>query len=155
MPRPQAETLVLAALDPARTGEVAGTLDTASGLLTPARRTWRTRPVAVDATALVVLVTDGRRTDLRVERRGGWSRVLVPLVHVGRDRSGRDHEATQPVTVLRALTAELARRGPREVGRVLPELTAHVRWTAEGRPPRDSPLLRVEKGSWTDLFSWF
>ncbi|WP_309133968.1 hypothetical protein [Cellulomonas sp.] len=141
-----ADVLVLLELGPGATGQVAGTLDRRTGVLTPTRRTTRTRPVVVDRRAHVLLVAHRRGVDLSVERWRGVRRAVVPLVRVH-----ERHEASQSAELFAELAVELDRRNPRDVPRTVVMLRDQARWLADGHSVRTSPLTTVPRGSVLDL----
>ncbi|QGQ20583.1 hypothetical protein GC089_17055 [Cellulomonas sp. JZ18] len=132
--------LVLPALDRAARGRLAATLDTTSGLLTPARRTWRTRPVVADGRAHVWFAVRRRGVDLSLERYKGLRRATVPLVRVR-----RRYEASQSPELLLALADELERRGVRDVPHVVRRLRDQARWLEDGGDLRGSPLKALPR----------
>ncbi len=135
------DALVFLVLDAGATGQVAGTLDVASGLLSPARRTWTVRPVVAERRAYVNLKVHRTGVDLSLERLNGWRRAVVPLI-----RLQKGHEASQSAELFQALAAVLERHGPRDPGRAIPRLAAQGRHLAEGNAVRSSPLTALPGG---------
>jgi hypothetical protein len=129
--------LALLRLDPGARGEVAGTYDPATGVLSPARTSWRIRPVAAERRAYLMLGSRRDGVDLALERFNGWRRAAVPLLVLT-----RQHEACQPAPTLRALADDLARRGPRDVEGVVGLLRAQADHLDRGGDLRSSPLSR-------------
>jgi len=117
-------------------GHDAAALDTATGLLTPARTRWRCRPLVVNHRARVDVVGRRRRVDLTVERAFGWRHVNLPLLRTDGHRA-----VCAPVAALDAITEELTWRQPHGVDDVLALLHEQRTFLAAGRGDcGDSPL---------------
>lgn len=129
--------ITLARLDAHAAGGAAGTYDPASGTLTPARTTWRMRPVVAERRAVLMFGGHRHGVDLALERFNGWRRAAVPLLVLA-----PGHEACQDERTLRALADDLARRGPRDVEGVVAMLRAQADHLAAGHDLRSSPLSR-------------
>ncbi|MFS0704432.1 hypothetical protein AB6N23_07915 [Cellulomonas sp. 179-A 9B4 NHS] len=132
--------LVFPSLDRGAHGRVAATLDRSSGLLTPARTTWRRRPVVADGRALLWFSVRRRGVDLSLERFRGLRRATVPLVRVR-----RKHQASQSAALLLELATEVERRGVRDEWKVVATLRDQARWLEEGGDLRRSPLKALPR----------
>ncbi|HEY0215425.1 MAG TPA: hypothetical protein VGC57_03420 [Cellulomonas sp.] len=130
--------VVFRALGPDAAGQPAAELDLGTGVLTPARTTWRTRAVVIDRRALVLLQGRKTRVHLAVERANGWRRAVVPLLEIG-----RDHRASQTVDVLLALADVLESRDAREQTKVVALLREQVQHLERGGDLAASPLTRT------------
>jgi len=132
----QPDVLVFPSLDPAARGAEAARWDVATGLLTPAARSWRHKPVVVDGRARVDVSGRKNGVDLVVERANGWRSAAVPLLEVtGTAAVG------QPLELVRALIVEVERRRPAGADQALALLQAQVRYLQhDGGPVQASPL---------------
>ncbi|WP_282946414.1 hypothetical protein [Cellulomonas endometrii] len=133
-----ADVVLLRELDPSGRGAVHATLDRAAGVLSPERRSFRVRPVALDRRAYAVVTAGRSQVQLTVERAAGWRRASVPLLDV---RSGR--EAAQPADAVRALADALESRGVGNGARVVADLRAHAAHLERGGAVTSSPLARL------------
>jgi hypothetical protein len=138
----QQGVLVFPALDPAAGGVEAARWDVATGLLTPAARSWRHKPVVVDGRARVDVSGRKNGVDLVVERANGWRSAAVPLLEVtGTAAVG------QSIELLRALITEVDRRRPSGADQALALLQAQVRYLQnDGGPVQSSPLAAKVAG---------
>jgi len=141
-------TLVFLRLDPESRGEVAGTLDRATGLLTPAQTSWRSRPVLANRRADLMFSGHRHGVNLALERFNGWRCASVPLLDLR-----RTHEASQSADLLRALADELDLRALRDTQRVTPLLRAQAAHLDVGGALRVSPLAAKVGGggAWSGL----
>jgi hypothetical protein len=132
----QRGVLVFPALDPAAGGAEAARWDVATGVLTPAVRSWRHKPVVVDGRARVDVTGRKNGVDLVVERANGWRSAAVPLLEVTSSSA-----AGLPLDLVQALLGEVDKRRPDGADRVIALLQAQVRYLQhDGGPVQASPL---------------